>query len=172
MDRAQKQEMITYLNGVFSGAAVVVVSHYTGMSVGEMSDLRRRMGSANAKVKVVKNRLAKRALEGTPCSGIADLLTGPTLIAYSADPVAAPKVALEYAKANDKFVIRGGAMGLTVLDKKGVETLANMPSLDELRARLVGMLGTPATRIATVLSAPASQLARVLSAHAAKSEAA
>lgn len=172
MDRAQKQEMITYLNGVFRDAGVVVVSHYSGMSVSEMNDLRRRMGGANAGVKVIKNRLAKRALDGTPCSGISDLLTGPTVIAYSADPVAAPKVAMEYAKLNDKFVIRGGAMGLTVLDKKGVETLASLPSLDELRARLVGMISTPATRIATVLSAPASQLARVLSAYASKNEAA
>lgn len=171
MDRAQKQEMITELNGVFNGAAVVVVSHYSGMSVSEMSALRQRMGNANAKVKVIKNRLAKRALEGTPSIGILDLLTGPTVIAYSADPVAAAKVAMEYAKENDKFIIRGGAMGLTVLDKQGVENLASLPSLDELRARLVGMISTPATRIAGVLAAPAGQLARVLRAHADKNAA-
>lgn len=171
MDRAQKQEMITELNGVFNDAAVVVVSHYSGMSVSEMSALRQRMGNANAKVKVIKNRLAKRALEGTPSIGILDLLTGPTVIAYSADPVAAAKVAMEYAKENDKFIIRGGAMGLTVLDKQGVENLASLPSLDELRARLVGMISTPATRIAGVLAAPAGQLARVLRAHADKNAA-
>lgn len=171
MDRAQKQEMITELNGVFNGAAVVVVSHYSGMSVSEMSALRQRMGNANAKVKVIKNRLAKRALEGTPSIGILDLLTGPTVIAYSADPVAAAKAAMEYAKENDKFIIRGGAMGLTVLDKQGVENLASLPSLDELRARLVGMISTPATRIAGVLAAPAGQLARVLRAHADKNAA-
>lgn len=171
MDRAQKQEMITELNGVFSEAAVVVVSHYSGMSVSEMSALRQRMGNANAKVKVIKNRLAKRALEGTPSIGILDLLTGPTVIAYSADPVAAAKVAIDYAKENDKFIVRGGAMGLTVLDKQGVENLASLPSLDELRARLVGMISTPATRIAGVLAAPAGQLARVLKAHADKNAA-
>lgn len=171
MDRAQKQEMITELNGVFSEAAVVVVSHYSGMSVSEMGALRQRMGNANAKVKVIKNRLAKRALEGTPSIGILDLLTGPTVIAYSADPVAAAKVAMEYAKENDKFIIRGGTMGLTVLDKQGVENLASLPSLDELRARLVGMISTPATRIAGVLAAPAGQLARVLKAHADKNAA-
>lgn len=172
MDRAQKQEMVTLLNGIFTDAGSVVVAHYSGLNVAQMNDLRRQMGDVDAKVKVIKNRLAKLALEGTPCSGISDLFSGPTAIAYSEDPVAAAKAAVSFAKENDKLVILGGAMGETVLDKDGVEALAKTPSLDELRARLVGMINTPATRIAGVLQAPAGQLARVLSAYAAKDEAA
>lgn len=168
VDRAQKQEMITHLNGIFTDAGVVVVSHYTGMTVSEMSDLRRRMGGVNANVKVIKNRLAKLSLEGTPYRGISELFKGPTVIAYSADPVAAPKIAFEYAKGNEKFAILGGAMGEVVLDKKGVEALAKAPSLDEIRATIVGMVSTPARRIATVLAAPGTQLARVLNAYAEK----
>lgn len=172
MDRAQKKEMVSYLNGVFADAGVVVVSHYSGMTVSQMSELRRRMGAANANLKVIKNRLAKLALEGTPYNGISELFKGPTVIAYSADPVAAPKIAFEYAKSNERFAILGGAMGNVVLDKQGVEQLAKAPSLDEIRATIVGMVSTPARRIATVLAAPASQLARVLNAYAEKSEAA
>lgn len=172
MDRAQKQEMVTYLNGIFTGAGVVVVSHYSGMTVSEMSELRRRMGGANANLKVIKNRLAKLALAGTPYDGIANLLTGPVVIAYSADPVAAPKIAFEYSRSNEKFVILGGAMGQVILDRLGVELLAKAPSLDEIRATILGMISTPARRIATVLAAPGTQLARVLSAYAEKSEAA
>ncbi|HAD26943.1 MAG TPA: 50S ribosomal protein L10 [Alphaproteobacteria bacterium] len=172
MDRAQKQEMVTLLNSIFADAGTVVVAHYSGLSVAQMNDLRRQMGDVDAKVKVIKNRLAKLALEGTPCSGISDLFSGPTAIAYSEDPVAAAKAAVSFAKENDKLVILGGAMGETVLDKDGVEALAKTPSLDELRAKLVGMINTPATRIAGVVQAPAGQLARVLSAYAAKDEAA
>lgn len=172
MDRAQKQEMVTLLNSIFSDASTVVVAHYSGLSVAQMNDLRRQMGDVDAKVKVIKNRLAKLALEGTPCSGISDLFSGPTAIAYSEDPVAAAKAAVSFAKENDKLVILGGAMGETVLDKDGVEALAKTPSLDELRAKLVGMINTPATRIAGVVQAPAGQLARVLGAYAAKDEAA
>jgi large subunit ribosomal protein L10 len=123
-------------------------------------------------VKVAKNRLAKLALKGTDAEGIGDLLKGPTVIAYSNDPVAAAKVAVDFAKTNDKLVILGGTMGKTTLDAEGVKALASMPSLDELRARLVGMISTPATRVAQVLSAPAGQVARVVGAYAKKSEAA
>lgn len=172
MDRAQKQEMVTLLNGIFKDAGAIVVTHYTGLNVAEMSDLRRQMGDADAKVKVVKNRLAKLALDGAPCSEMADLFSGPTAIAYSDDPVAAPKAAVNFAKENDKLVILGGAMGETVLDKNGVEALAKTPSMDELRANLLGMISTPATRIAGVLQAPGGQVARVLGAYAAKDEAA
>lgn len=172
MDRAQKQEMVTLLNGIFTDAGSVVVAHYSGLNVAQMNALRRQMGDVDAKVKVIKNRLAKLALEGTPCSGISDLFSGPTAIAYSEDPVAAAKAAVSFAKENEKLVILGGAMGETVLDKDGVEALAKTPSLDELRARLVGMINTPATRIAGVVQAPAGQLARVLGAYAAKDEAA
>jgi large subunit ribosomal protein L10 len=137
-----------------------------------MQTLRKQMKQAGAQVKVAKNRLAKIALEGTDAAAIVPLLKGPTLIAYSGDPVAAPKVATDFAKANDKFVILGGAMGKTALDPNAVKALAALPSLDELRARIVGMIKTPATRIAQVVNAPAAQLARVFGAYARKDEAA
>lgn len=172
MDRAQKQEMVKALNQVFSDTGVIVVTHYQGMTVAQMNDLRVRMAEAGATFKVVKNRLVKLALEGTDAAGIQDLFQGPTAIAYSEDPVAAPKVAAGYAKENEKLVILGGAMGVDVLDPSGVKTLAELPSLDELRGKLVGMIQTPATRIAGVLQAPAGQLARVMNAYATKSDAA
>jgi large subunit ribosomal protein L10 len=164
--------LVSTLNQVFSDAGVVVVAHYSGLSVAEMTTLRGRMKDAGASLKVAKNRLVKLALKGTDVEHISGLFQGPTVIAYSSDPVAAPKVASEFAKTNDKFVLLGGAMGATNLDSKGVEALASLPSLDELRARLVGMINTPATRIAGVLQAPAGQLARVLGAYARKDEAA
>ena len=172
MDRAEKAVMVSTLNEVFSNTGVVVVAHYSGLSVAQMTALRGRMKNAGASLKVAKNRLVKLALKGTDAEHISGLFQGPTVIAYSADPVAAPKVAADFAKTNDKFVILGGAMGRTNLDAKGVEALATMPSLDELRARLVGMIKTPATRIAGVLQAPAGQLARVIGAYAKKDEAA
>lgn len=172
VDRAQKSEMVTHLHDVFSNTGVVVVAHYSGLTVAQMTTLRSRMRDAGASLKVAKNRLAKLALKGTDAEHISDLFQGPTVIAYSADPVAAPKVATDFAKANEKFVVLGGAMGRTNLDATGVEALAKMPSLDELRARIVGMINTPATRIAGVLQAPGGQLARVLSAYATKDEAA
>ena len=172
MDRAQKNELVTTLNGVFKETAVVVVAHYSGLSVAQMSDLRSRMRKAGAHVKVAKNRLVKLALEGTDANVVRDLFQGQTVIAYSDDPVTAPKIASEFAKDNEKFVILGGAMGATALDQDGVKALATMPSLDELRAKLIGMINTPATRIAQVVNAPAGQLARVFSAYAEKGEAA
>lgn len=172
MDRAEKSELLTHLNGVFNSANVVVVAHYSGLTVTEMTELRSRMAKVGAEFKVTKNRIAKLALDGTKVNKIADLFSGPTAIAYSQDPVAAPKVAVEFAKANQKLVILGGAMGETVLDVNAVKMLAELPSLDELRARLLGMLQTPATRIASVVAAPAAQIARVLNAYATKSEAA
>lgn len=172
VDRAQKSEMVSMLNGVFSNAGVVVVAHYSGLNVADMSDLRSRMKAAGASLKVAKNRLVKIALKDTNAEHISDLFQGPTVIAYSDDPVSAPKVAAEFAKSHEQFVILGGAMGETNLDKNGVEALAKMPSLDELRAKIVGMINTPATRIAGVLQAPAGQLARVVGAYAAKDEAA
>jgi large subunit ribosomal protein L10 len=172
VDRAEKAEMVSGLNEVFSSTGVVVVAHYSGLNVAQMTALRGRMKAAGASLKVAKNRLVKLALKGTDAEHISDLFQGPTVIAYSSDPVAAPKVASEFAKANEKFVVLGGAMGRTNLDAKGVEALATLPSLDELRAKLVGMIQTPATRIAGVLQAPASQLARVFGAYAKKDEAA
>jgi large subunit ribosomal protein L10 len=168
MDRVQKAESVKELHGLFADAGAVVVAHYAGMTVAQMSDLRSRMRAAGASFKVAKNRLAKRALEGTPAAGIADLFTGPTGIAYSADPVAAPKVLVAYAKENDKLVILGGAAVGSVLDLQGIKTLAALPSLDQLRGKIIGLLQAPATKVAGVLQAPAGQLARVLSAYANK----
>jgi large subunit ribosomal protein L10 len=172
VDRAEKSEMVSTLNQVFSNTGVVVVAHYSGLTVAQMTTLRGRLRDAGASLKVAKNRLVKLALKGTDAEHISDLFQGPTVIAYSDDPVAAPKIAAEFAKTNDKFVLLGGAMGKTNLDRQGVEALATMPSLDALRARLVGMINTPATRIAGVLQAPAGQLARVFGAYAKKDEAA
>lgn len=172
MDRAEKSELVTSLNQVFKDTGVVVVAHYAGLNVAAMTDLRAKMRDAGASVKVAKNRLAKLAVKGTDAETIADLFTGPTVIAYSDDPVAAPKVAADFAKTNDKLVILGGAMGSTSLDPDGVKALAALPSLDELRGTLVGLISSPARRVAQVLVAPAGQLARVVGAYADKSEAA
>ena len=172
MDRAEKQALIGTLQGVFQTSAVVVVAHYSGLTVAQMQKLRREMKAAGATVKVAKNRLAKIALDGTDVATIAPLMKGPTLIAYSSDPVAAPKVAVDFAKGHDKFVILGGAMGKTSLNADGVKALATMPSLDELRAKLIGLINAPATKVAQVVSAPASKLARVFGAYAKRDEAA
>jgi len=172
VDRADKEELVAHYNGVFSNAGVIVVTHYSGLSVAEISDLRSQMAEVGATVKVTKNRLAKLALAGTSAEGASDMFTGPTAIAYSEDPVAAPKVAAKFAKANDKLVIIGGVMDGTVLDADGVKTLASLPSLDELRGKLVGLLNAPATKVAGVLQAPAGQLARIMGAKAAQGEAA
>lgn len=170
MDRTEKAQVIAQLNERFGEAGVVVVARYTGMTVSDMSKLRSQMRAVGASFKVAKNRLAKRALEGTGTEAMAALFTGPTGVAISADPVAAPKVAAAYAKENAKFVILGGALGKTVLDAKGIEALATLPSLDELRAKLIGLLQAPATKVAGVLQAPAGQLARVFGAYAKKGE--
>ncbi len=172
MDRAEKRELVTELNGAFKSAGSVVVAHYAGITVAQMNDFRSKMRAAGGTVKVAKNRLAKIALQGTESENIVSLFTGQTIIAYSDDPVTAPKVASEFAKANEKLVILGGAMGATSLNADGVKALASLPSLDELRAKLVGMIQTPATRIAGVVQAPAAQLARVFGAYARKDEAA
>ena len=172
MDRAEKREFVTSLNDVFKSTGSGVVAHYAGLTVANMTDLRSKMRAAGGTVKVAKNRLAVIALQGTESEGMKDLFKGQTLIAYADDPVAAPKVASEFAKANDKLVILGGAMGATTLDADGVKALATMPSLDELRAKIVGMIQTPATRIAAVVNAPAGNLARVVGAYARKDEAA
>ena len=158
------------MNEVFKASSVVVVAHYAGLTVAQMQTLRRQMKQAGAQVKVAKNRLAKIALEGTDVAAIAPLLKGPTVIAYSGDPVAAPKVANDFAKANEKFVILGGAMGTTALNPDGVKALAALPSLDELRAKIVGLITAPATKIAQVVNAPAAQLARLVQAYANKTE--
>jgi len=172
VDRTEKTELVSSLRGTFENTSIVVVTHYTGLNVADISDLRAKMRDAGASFKVTKNRLTRLALEGTPYDQIGDLFTGPTAIAYSDDPVAPAKVAVEFAKKNDKLVVLGGAMGDVRLDESAIKQLATLPSLDELRAKIVGMLNTPATRIAGVLQAPAGQVARVLSARGEQSEAA
>lgn len=166
MDRAAKSELVSTLADVFNNANAIVVAHYSGMTVSQMTDYRARVKAAGGKVKVAKNRLAKIALQDTQAAGISDLFNGPTCIAYSDDPVAAAKTAVEYAKENESLVILGGAMGSTVLDVNGVKALAALPSLDELRAKLVGLLNAPATKIVRTVKEPSAKLARVLKAKA------
>jgi large subunit ribosomal protein L10 len=168
VDKAAKIDAVAALNDVFANTSVVVVAHYAGLTVAQFQKLRREMKANGATVKVAKNRLAKIALEGTDVASIGPLLKGPTLIAYSRDPVAAPKVAAAFAKENDKLVILGGAMGKTALNPDGVKALATMPSLDELRAKLIGLIQAPATKIAQLSTAPAAKLARVFQAYADK----
>jgi large subunit ribosomal protein L10 len=172
VDRAAKQESITELAGVFKASNVVVVAHYSGLTVAQMQTLRQQMKQAGARVKVAKNRLAKIALKDTDAAVISDLLKGPTVLAYSGDPVAAPKVAVDFAKANEQLVILGGVMGKTALDLNGVKALAALPSLDELRAKIVGLIQAPATKLAQLATAPAAKVARVVQAYASKGAAA
>src|SRR6476620_2951653 len=172
VERAAKKDAVVALNEVFKATSVAIVAHYSGLTVVQMQKLRMQMKQAGANVKVSKNRLAKIALEGTEVAAIGPMLKGPTVIATSDDPVAAPKVAVEFAKTNEKFVIIGGSMGKTVLNVDSVKALASLPSLDDLRAKIVGLRVAPATKIAQPANAPAGKLARVIQAHASKGEAA
>jgi large subunit ribosomal protein L10 len=168
VDRAEKKEAVASLHEVFSKTSVVVVAHYSGLTVAQMQRLRKQMRQAGAQVQVAKNRLAQIALKGTDVASIGALLKGPTLIAHSSDPVAAAKAAVAFAKDHEKFVLLGGAMGKTALDVDGVRALATLPSLDELRARLLGLIMAPATKLAQLANAPAAKVARVVGAYAAK----
>ncbi|MCU0586334.1 MAG: 50S ribosomal protein L10 [Desulfobacterales bacterium] len=172
MERAEKTELVATLNQVFKSTGVIVVAHNKGLTANQVLDLRNKMAQAGATVKVAKNRLAKLALDGTDATGIKDLFVGPTMLAYADDPMAAPKVAAAFAKGNEKFVVLGGALGKTVLDANAVKALAELPSLDELRGKIIGLLQAPATRIAGVLAAPGGQIARVINAYATKDQAA
>jgi large subunit ribosomal protein L10 len=172
VDRAKKEELVEELNGAFANAGLVVVTQQSGLTVAESTDLRRRMRNEDASFRVTKNRLVKLALVGTPYEGIADLFEGPTAIAYSDDPVAAARVAVSFSKENDKLVVVGGAMAEIRLDESAVKELAALPSLDELRGKIVGLLNAPATKIAGVLQAPAGQISRLLSARSKQDEAA
>ena len=163
MDRAQKEKVVNELGQIFESSGVVVVSHYKGLTVAEMQDLRRQMSLAGGSVRVAKNRLTKIALEGTPCESIAEYLSGMTILAFSEDPVAAAKVIDSYAKTNDKLSILGGAMGKNDLDVAGVKALASMPSRDELISSIVGCIGAPAANLAGVLTSPGSNIASILS---------
>lgn len=164
--RAEKLEIVDDLRGVFSQAGAVVVTHYKGLSVAEITELRRQMRAAGAQFRVTKNRLARIAMAETAYAGLSELFTGPTAIAFSSDPVAAPKAAVGFAKRNEKLLVIGGALGDHLLSSEQVRVLAELPSLDELRARLIGVIQTPASRLVGVLQAPGGQLARVLAAHA------
>ena len=168
MDRAQKAEWIGELKGILSDSGAVVVTHYMGLTVAEMTDLRGRLRKEGASLRVVKNRLAQKALDGVAGEAGDALFKGPVAIAFGPDVSAAAKVATQYAKDNEKFTVVGGLMGLEVLDKASIAALARLPSLDQLRAKIIGLLQAPATKIAGILQAPAGQLARVVGAYAAK----
>jgi len=168
MDRSQKAESVASLNAVFNEAGVVVVTRNLGLTVAQATDLRVKMRDAGAAYKVAKNRLAKLAIKDTSYEGIDEFLIGPTALATSVDPIAAAKAVVDYAKTNEKLEIVGGSMGALVLNAEGVKALASMPSLDELRAKLIGLVQAPATKIAQLSTAPAAKLARVFGAYAAK----
>jgi large subunit ribosomal protein L10 len=162
VDRAQKEKVVEELGQIFESSGVVVVAHYEGMTVAQMQDLRAEMSAAGGSVRVAKNKLAKIALEGKPCASIGNLLLGMTVLTYSEDPVAAAKVSEKYAKANERFVILGGAMGDTALDPAGVKAVASMPSREELLAQIASCIGAPASNIAGAIGAPASNIASIL----------
>lgn len=168
MDRSQKAESVASLNATFNEVGVVVVTRNLGMSVAQSTALRGKIREAGASYKVAKNRLAKLAIKDTNYAGIDEMLTGPTAIASSVDPVAAAKAIVDFAKTTDKIEIVGGSMGAQVLNAEGIKALASMPSLDELRAKLVGLVQAPATKLAQLSTAPAAKLARVFGAYAAK----
>ncbi|MEQ9608811.1 MAG: 50S ribosomal protein L10 [Kiloniellaceae bacterium] len=172
MDRSQKEELVASLHQTFAATNLVIVTQQSGMTVAEVSDLRRKMRDAGASYKVTKNRLTRLALEGTKFEALKELFTGPTAVAVSADPVAAAKVCVTFAKGNEKLIIVGGAMGETKLDAQAIQALATLPSLDQLRGKLIGVLQDPATKVAGVVQAPAAQLARVFSAYGSQGEAA
>jgi large subunit ribosomal protein L10 len=172
VERAEKQEFVTAMRSTFKANVGVVVAHYAGLTVADMQKLRKQARLAGVSVRVAKNRLTKIALDGTDAVSIAPLLKGPTILAYSSDPVAAAKVATDYAKLNEKLVVLGGAMGKTALDPNAVKMLASLPSLDQLRAKLVGLIQAPATKLAQLANAPAAKLARVFAAYGDKDKAA
>ena len=168
MDRAAKRELIDHLHGVLKSTGVVVVAHNTGLVAAQSAEFRRRVKDAGGSVKVAKNKLAQLALKDTDAERLSGLLKGPTILAFSKDPIAAAKAAVTYAKANEKLVILGGAMGATMLDVAGVKALAELPSLDELRGKIVGLIQAPASKLARLMAAPGGQLARVIQAYASK----
>ena len=172
MDRTEKEAVVANLRQAFDDANLIVITQQSGLTVSEVSDLRRQMRAAGATYKVAKNRLTKRALEGTKYQALQPLFTGPTAIAYSSDPVAAARVCVEFAKKNEKLTVVGGALDGEELDTGRINYLAQLPSLDDLRSKLIGVVQAPATKLAGVIQAPAAQLARVFSAYASKETAA
>jgi large subunit ribosomal protein L10 len=172
VDRGQKEELVDSMHQTFEKSAMVVVTHYSGLTVAELGVLRSEMRAAGASFKVTKNRLTRRAIDGTQFSPLGEMFTGPTAIAYSDDPVAPAKIAVKFSKSNDKLIILGGALGEEILDVAGIKALASLPGLDELRSKIVGMISTPATRIAGILQVPGGQVARVIAAKTNEGEAA
>jgi len=172
MDRAKKAESIETLKGVFADSGAVVVTHYMGLTVAQLTDLRGRLRKEGASLKVVKNRLAQKAMDGSAGDAGDRLFKGPVAIAFAKDPVSAAKVVIQYAKDNDKFTVVGAVLGKTVLNADGVKSLSTLPSLDQMRGTLIGLIQAPATKVAGVLQAPAGQLARVFNAYATKDDAA
>jgi large subunit ribosomal protein L10 len=170
VDRTEKREFVTELNQALAVTSMIVVTRNTGLTVAEATDLRRRMRAAGATFRIAKNRLTNLALQGTPFDGIRPMLTGPIALAWSVDAVSVAKAAVEFAKTNEKLVLVGGSLGTQTLNADGIKALAELPSLDELRGRLLGMIQTPGTRIAGILAAPAGQLARVFGAFARRDE--
>ena len=168
VDRAAKRELVATLHDQLKDTGVIVVAHYAGMTVAQMTEFRKRVKAEGGSVQVAKNRLAKIAIKDTTIAGISDLFKGPTVLAYSKDPITAARIAVKYAKENNKLVILGGTMGPNVLDANGVKALAELPSLDELRAKLIGLLNAPATKIVRTIAEPGAQLARVIQAFASK----
>jgi len=168
VEKAKKAEVVEELKGVFASSGSVVVAHYSGLTVAQLSDLRTRARKVGVSFKVAKNRLAMRALQGTPIEGISHLFKGPTGIAFSKDPVAASKVVVGYAKDNAKLVVLGGSVGTTALDAQGVQALATLPSLDELRGQIIGLVKAPATKLVSLMAAPAGQIVRLVDARAKK----
>jgi len=165
VDRSEKEQLVSSLREGLLESSLVVVSHQTGLTVAQVSDLRRKMREAGAQFRVAKNTLARLAVAGTENEGITPLLSGPTTLAYSKDPVAAAKISVKFANDNDKFNVVGGILNGKLLDAKDIETLSKLPSIDELRAKIIGIISTPATRVAGIVQAPAGQLARVFSAY-------
>jgi len=170
VDRTEKEDLVASMHKTFEDSSIVVVTHYSGLTVAEMGDLRDRMRESGAKFKVTKNRLTRLALKDTKFEALSDLFTGPTAIAYSDDPVAAAKVSVEFSKKNDKLIVLGGGLDAETLDANGVKALALLPSLDELRGKIVGLLQAPATKVAQVLQAPGGQVARVIGAYSEQGE--
>lgn len=168
MDRSEKEQLVSSMRQDLANSSLVIVAHQTGLTVAETLDLRRQMREAGAKFKVAKNTLIRLAISGTHNEGIHTLLSGPTTLAYSKDPVAAAKVTMKFANSNDRFKIVGGSLDGKVLNERDIETLSKLPPLDELRGKIIGIISTPATRVAGVLQAPAGQLARVFSAYGKK----
>ena len=167
MDRIEKENLVASMHKTFEDSSIVVVTHYSGLTVSEMGDLRMQMHDVGASFKVTKNRLTRLALEGTKYQPLKTMFTGPTAIAYSEDPVAAAKAAVAFSKDNEKLIVLGGALGEEQLDLTAIKALASLPSLEDLRAKIAGVISTPATRIVGVMKAPAGQVARVIAAHSA-----